>query len=249
MLTYGVILESALGLGVDPEGFVESLLSAPGLQPRLVRCQDARLPLKKASLALVASLRSFDESWAVDIEGASGSWGWAMATHLVASRVNEFDSAAIEATVPAPAGLEAWFRRLCERGRAEFAALDVKDATNGLRPHVKAAGLSRGIPGVAWMTWFGSQLLDAAPELASPSTWSRVAQTQWGTLCLASESPPADARRAEIRGALGDRWFFPNAALPLDRSTKNTVTPPWLTADKPPSGVFPATRMKKGRQK
>jgi hypothetical protein len=240
MITYGVLLESALGFGVEPERFIQDLLAAPGLQPRSIRCQDRKVTVAKARELLAESLRSFSESWAADVENSVlGSWAWAMATHLVASRVNNFDSVGIGAAAESIDVLLPWFIGLCEAGRAECAILDDKSVVNEFRNRSKAGGLHQGLPGIGWMTWLGPQILTAAPAMVDNAAWSRVARSKHGALCLTGDAPPDQATRTAIMTSLGAEWFHPNATgLKFDLSGKNTVTPAWLTSDKPPGGMI-----------
>lgn len=240
MSTYGVLVESAAGFGVDPERFVQELLAAPGLQARSIRCQDRKVTVAKARELLSESLRTFRESWAVDLENSAlGSWAWAMATHLVASKLNEFDSVGIGAAADLADDLSGWFTRLCEAGRAEYAVLDEKAVVNGFRERTKAGGLHRGLPGIGWMTWFGPQVLASAPSVVDGADWSRVARSKHGVLCVTGEAPPDGATRAAMMTSLGAGWFHPNStALRFDLSQKNTVTPAWLTSEKPPGGII-----------
>jgi hypothetical protein len=235
---YGVLLASARGLGINPAAVIDALLSAPGLEPRGVRSQDKRVPLKRSREVLVESLASRPESWSVDLENASrGSWGWAMAERLVASNLNNFDVLGVGAEAEDAERLVGWFQSICEASLAECAFLDTEGRIRALGKIPLRSELHKGLPGVAWLTWFGSQVLAAAPELTQTPPWDRVLRTPVGVLCMAGEQPPDDARLAALRTALG-QWLHPHAiSFKFDLSEKNTVTPGWLVSDRPPGGI------------
>lgn len=241
------VLASASGFDVEGDRFVGALLSAPGLVPSSVRCQDRRVALGKARQVLGGSLRHYTESWAVDMANPGlGTWAWAMAEHLVASRTNNFDVANVSAAADSLSSLSRWFQEFCEAARAECGLLDAQPALQAMVKIPIRSELHKGLPNVAWMTWLGPQVLATAPALAGSSAWSRVVRSPLGALCFTGDAPPNETRRNEIRSALGEQWFHPNAtAFKFDLSGKNTITPAWLTSDKPPGGMIMKAPRKK----
>jgi len=236
-LRYGVLLATARGLGTNPSAVVDALFSAPGLEPRGARCQDRRIPIRHARELLVESLASNWESWSLDLVNRKrGSWAWAMAEHLVASNTNSFDMIEVSAEGDPP-GLVNWVQALCEATQAECALLDTEERIRSLGRIPLRTELHRGLPGVAWVAWFGPQILAAAPQLAESPSWARSTRSSLGVLCTTGDLPPEDGVLHELRLSL-DKWLYPNAkAFRFDLSEKNFMTPKWLTSESPPGGV------------
>lgn len=225
---------SASGFRVRPAEVAAALTTIPGFGIRRLEREGRRQKgepreVIESALATDARIVSFDL-----IGSEPESWCHLSATKSQVGQLNEVDLLVVNWRSPLDAAAVASFAALCEACCAEFGCLDDRDPFPGFKWYWD---IPMGLPGIAWTMWFGPQLSSFLPPGAVERCWPVAEHRPAGHLVMLDRAPPPQAATAReaVAACLGAEVFAPRKTpWPLDTSTKNTITPDWVTKGVPP---------------